>query len=238
MNEVILMKLRKSNNLETKNQSMKELGRTRLDRMLAGAVLAAGLMLTGPKPAKANTVEVMAGNKNTTMDLKASADVTDKLNVLIRARPSIDYTGAISSFALLDLNIKLVGGLDAIGEVQAFDGKVVPRFGAQYFTKKGDFSLYDAATIGLDAKPYLESDTVLRYVPVLHNDLKLLTQFENLSDVDKGGNIFSTQRIRLGLEWKGWGVGAAADLTELGHNPSSKDGTLSINAGGFVTKKF
>ncbi len=202
---------------------------TRLSRAFAGAVLAAGLMIA--KPAKADNVELMAGDKSATVDLKASADITNKLNVLIRARPSIDYTGAISSFALLDLNIKLVGGLDVIWEVQAFGGKAVPRAGAQFFGKKGDLSLYAAATIGLDSQPYLESDTVVRFVPELRNDMRLLTQIEGLSDFDKGGNIFSAQRLRLGAEWRGWGAGPAADLSETGHK-------FGWNAGGFISKRF
>ncbi len=210
----------------------------KLGRALVGAAFAAGLMLLTPKPAKADSIELMAGNKSATMDMKASADVTNKLNVLIRARPSVDYTRAISSFGLVDLNIKLVGGLDAMGEVQAFGGKVVPRTGAQYFIKTGDFSLYDSATIGLDSKPYLESDTVLRYVPVLRNNLRLLMQAEGLSDVDAGGNVFSTQRMRLGVESKGWGAGAAIDLTETGRNPSAHDGAFGWNAGGFMSKRF
>ena len=199
--------------------------------ILAGAVLAASLMMA--KPAKADSVEFMAGDKSATVDLKASADVTNKLNVFIRARPSADYSGAVSSFGLADLNIKLAGGLDAVGEVQAFGGKVIPRAGAQFFGKTGDISLFTAATIGLDSQPYIESDTVVRFTPGFFRTVRLLTQFENLTDCDKGGNIFSAQRLRLGLELNGWGAGAALDLSETGHKAD-----IVWNTGGFISKRF
>jgi hypothetical protein len=208
----------------------------KLGRMLVASALAAGLLL--PKPARADSIELMAGNKNATLDLKASADLTKKLGVFVRARPSVDYTGAISSFGVGDLILNLSGGLDALGEVQAFGGKVVPRAGAQYFAKTGPFSLYTAATIGFDSNPYLESLTVLRCAPALYRGLALLSQIENVSDLDTGGNVFSTQRIRLGVELKGWGAGAAVDLTETGNHPKPSDGTFGWNAGGFMSKRF
>jgi len=210
----------------------------KLGRMLAGSVLAAGLMLASPKPARADSIELMAGNKNTTLDLKASADLTKKLGLFIRARPSVDYAGNISSFGLADLTINLGGGLDAVGEVQLFGGRAVPRAGMQYFTKTGDFSLYTLATIGLDSRPYLESVTALRYAPVLYKNLRLLAQVEDVTDVSARGHDFSTQRMRLGVEWKGWGAGAAADLTETGNSPKPLDGTFGWNAGGFISKRF
>lgn len=217
---------------------MKKLGRTRLDRMLAGAVLAAGLMLTSPKPAKADSIELVAGHKSTVMDIKAAADITPKLGVFVRARPSIDYHGTMSSFGLADLCIKLHGGLDAVAEVQTTGGKAVPRAGGQYFFKSGPLGFFTAANIGMDAKPYIEWDSELGLSPTIRENLNILTRIENLSDFDTKGNIFSTQRMRLGIEWKGWGAGAAVDLTELGHAPKASDGTFAYNIGGFVSKRF
>jgi len=210
----------------------------KLGKALAGAVLAAGLMLSTPKAARADSIELMAGNKNATMDLKASANITKKLGVFIRARPSVDYAGKISAFGLADLTINLSGGLDAVGEVQLLGGKVVPRTGMQYFAKAKDFSLYTLATIGLDNNPYVESLMVLRYTPALSKTLRLLAQVENVTDVGSGGHDFSTQRMRLGVEWKGLGIGAAADLTEIGNSPKPRDGTFGWNVGGFISKKF
>jgi hypothetical protein len=205
---------------------------------VAGAVLAAGLMLGTPKAANADSIELMAGNKNTTMDLKASASIAERLGVFIRARPSVDYSGEISTFGLMDLSVGLGGGLDAVGEVQAAGGSVVPRAGLQYFIRTGDFSLYALGTAGLDAAPCLEALVALRYAPMLRGSLRLLAAAEDVTDARPAGHIFSTQRIRLGLEWKGWGAGAAADLTETGNRPDYDEGSFGYNAGGFLSKTF
>jgi hypothetical protein len=205
---------------------------------LAGAVLSAGLMLGTPGVAKADSVELMVGNKSATLDLKVSVPLTKKLSLFFRARPSVDYTGDTHAFGLADLSVNLHKGLDAVGELQVIGGKVIPRAGMQYFIKKRDFSTYALATTGLDAAPYVETLIALRYAPELRRNLQLLTQVENITDVSRAGHDFSTQRIRLGILWKGWGVGAAADLTESGNHPKPQDGTFGWNVGGFISKTF
>jgi len=206
--------------------------------MAAGAVLAAGLMLTLSKPARADSIELMAGNNKATMDLKASAPLTDRLGVFIRARPSVDYKGAIDSFALADLAINLKGGLDAVAEVQAFGGTAVPRAGIQHFVSKGAFSLYSLATIGTDKSPYLEMLASLEFSPAIYKALCLIAKAEAVTDTGSGGHVFSRQSPRLGLGLNGWAAGAAADLAEIGNHPKSGDGTFSWNVGGFIAKRF
>lgn len=224
-------------------QDAQKAGRARaavrkMGRAIAATVLAAGLMLGIPKPAQADSMELMAGNRAVVLDLKASADITKRLGVFVRARPSIDYDGNVAAFGLADLTLNLSGGLDAVGEVQLIGGRAVPRAGVQYFRKAGDFSLYALATIGLDSAPYLESLAVLRYNPELRKNLRLLAQIEDVTDANPGGHDFSVQRMRLGVEWRGWGIGAAADLTETGNSPKAADGTFGYNAGGFISRRF
>ncbi|MFH1520176.1 MAG: hypothetical protein ABID61_00880 [Candidatus Micrarchaeota archaeon] len=209
----------------------------KLAKAVAGAVLVSGLMLA-PKLAHADSIELMAGHNQTTIDLKASAEITKKLGVFMRARPSVDYDGNISSFGLVDLTINLTDGLDAVGEVQFVGGKVVPRAGVQHFIKTGDFSAYNLATLGMDSESYLELLTALKYCPALSQTLKLLAHVENVTDLDKTGHVWSTQRIRLGVLIDGWGFGPAVDLTETGNSPKTSDGTLGWNLGGFVSKTF
>ncbi|MCI0503803.1 hypothetical protein L0Y65_03765 [Candidatus Micrarchaeota archaeon] len=208
----------------------------RLGKILAGAALTAGLMLAGQ--ARADSIELMAGNRSATLDLKASATLSPRLGLFFRARPTVDYAGDFHAFGVGDLSINLAGGLDVVGEVQFVGGRAVPRAGLQFFTRRGDFSLYALATTGLDSAPYGEALIAIRYTPVLHQALRLLVQLENITDVSPAGHDFSTQRMRLGLERNGWGGGAACDLTEMGNRPSRADGTLGWNIGGFVSKTF
>jgi hypothetical protein len=213
-------------------------GRSVHRKLAAAAVLAAGLMLGSQKHVKADSIEVMAGNKNAVVDLKASAPLTDRLGAFIRARPSVDYKGALDSFALADLTINLKGGLDAVAEVQAFGGTAVPRAGVQHFVSRGAFSLYSLATIGTDKSPYLEMLASLEFSPAIYKALCLIAKAEVVTDTGSGGHVFSRQSPRLGLGLNGWSAGAAADLAEIGNHPKSGDGTFSWNVGGFIAKKF
>ena len=202
-------------------------------------LLVSSLMIATPRTARAaDSIELMAGNKSATADIRASADITKKFGLFLRARPSIDYGGKISDFGLADLTLSLTDGLDAVAEVQMINGQLIPRAGLQYFAKTRDFSLYSLATIGLDANPYLESLTVLKYAPAIYKTLKLLVQIENITDAGLSGHEFSTQRIRLGVSKNGWGTGVAVDLTEFGNNPKPADGTFGWNFGGFASKTF
>ncbi|MFH1785025.1 MAG: hypothetical protein ABH842_01220 [Candidatus Micrarchaeota archaeon] len=210
----------------------------KLAKVVTSAVLVSGLMLAAPKPAQANSIEFMAGHKSAVVDIKASAKITDELGLFFRVRPSMDYTGTISSFGLADLSIKLTDGLDAVGEIQLIGGTPIPRAGLQHFIKAGDFSAYNLATIGLDSKPYLELLTALSYSPALSETIELLTKIENVSDLDASGHIWSTQRVRVGISLDGFGFGAAVDLTETGNHANSSDDTFGWNLGGFVSKTF
>ncbi len=201
-------------------------------------LLIAGIMFT-PKPAKADSIEFMAGNKNAVVDLKAGADITKKLGFFLRARPSQDFaTGNISPFGLTDLTVNVTSGFDTVGELQFIGGSAVPRVGMQAYTGLGDFGLYNLTTVGMDSKSYVEFLTSLNYLPVISSGLKLLARVEDVSDVSRDGHLWSTQRLRLGLTIKEWGFGTATDLTETGNKPKLADGTFERNFGGFVSKTF
>ncbi|MDO8553869.1 MAG: hypothetical protein Q7S22_03625 [Candidatus Micrarchaeota archaeon] len=210
----------------------------RTGKIATSALLVAGLMLA-PKPAKADSLELASSTKSATIDIKASADLTKKLGVFIRARPSQDFkTGNINSFGLVDMTVNLRSNVDAVGELQFISGSTVPRAGVQGYTGLGDVNLYCITTVGLNTKPYVEVLTKLGYTPRISNNIKLLAQIEDVSDISRNGHLWSTQRLRLGLNLDTWGFGAATDLTEVGNKPKSADGSFSYAPGAFVLKTF
>jgi hypothetical protein len=73
----------------------------------------------------------------------------------------------------------------------------------------------------------------LKLTPAITQGLKLFTQLEAMTLAGTEGHRFSTQRARLGLDLKGYQLGAAADLTESGTGPE-----IGYNIGGFVQKEF
>lgn len=205
-------------------------------KYLAGAVLVAGLMLPGK--AKADSIEVMAGHKKTTTDIKVSAPVTDKIGLFGRLRPSADYTGTLDMFGLMDLWIKLAGPVDVVTELQVSGGQIIPRGGLQYFGAFGDFSVYTLLTFGLGEAKDIEHLTVLAYNPKLNELVGLLVRVENITNVTKDGNSYSLQRARLGATIGSFRIGGALDLLELGNSPKLGDGTFGWNAGGFGEVTF
>ncbi len=205
-------------------------------KYIAGAVLVAGLMLPGR--ASADSIEVMAGHRKTTTDIKASAPVTDKIGLFGRLRPSTDYKGNMDTFGLMDLWIRLSGPVDFVTEFQAAGGSITPRGGLQYFGAFGDFSVYTLLTFGLGEAKDIEHLTVLAYNPKVSELVGFIARAENITNVTKDGNSYSLQRIRLGSTIGKFKVGGALDLLELGNSPKLGDGTFGWNAGGFGEVTF
>lgn len=206
-------------------------------RAIAGTLLVASLMLPSVKT-HASSIELMAGHQSTTFDLKASAPLTEKLGMFIRARPSIDYNGDVSTFALADLTLNLTGSLDVVAEIQLLNGVPIPRAGLQYYFAEKDFSIYTLLTSGLDQAPYFESLVSLKYTPRLTDSLSLLLAVENVTDFTFSAHTFSTQRIRFGLSIDSWSIGPAVDLIEIGNSPNLQNGTFGWNLGGFISREF
>ncbi len=204
---------------------------------IGGAVLAAGLMLV-PGTARADSIEAMAGNKKTTLDIKATAQLTEKVGLYGRLRPSVDYTGTLDTFGLMDLYINMFGPVDFVVEGQLAGGQLTPRGGLQYFGKAGDFSLYTLLTFGLGEAKDIEHLTVLAYNPKFSTVFGLLVRAENITNFGKVGNNYTLQRLRLGLTADKFRVGGAMDLLELGNAPNLGDGTFGWNAGGFGEVTF
>jgi len=231
--------------MKTKMKIEKEVKKPKVWRRIAratkvfvsGALLVAGLVLF-PGTARADSIEVMAGNKKTTMDIKAGASLTDKVGLFTRLRPSTDYKGNMDTFGLMDLYINLFGPVDAVTEFQLAGGQVTPRGGLQYFGKLGDFSLYTMLTFGLGEAKDVEHLAVLAYNPKFNELFGLLVRAENLANFGKEGNNWTVQRLRLGLTADKFRVGGAVDLLELGNTPNLGDGTFGWNAGGFGEVTF
>ncbi|MBU0456685.1 MAG: hypothetical protein KKD75_00920 [Nanoarchaeota archaeon] len=206
----------------------------KLKKMVAGVAIATSMVCGASNIANASgSVEVMAGNENTTLDTKINASVAPRTNLFVRGRTSADYQGEVSYFGLADLSVNLVDGLDAVAEAQFIPGiGVVPRLGLQYFGKFGDFSVYGLATAGLSGENVdAEFLANLKYAPKLTDDLNLVLNLENVTNVGEQGHNFSVQRLRIGLGIDNYKFGVATDLTE-------SDGAVVQNMGGYAKINF
>lgn len=196
--------------------------------MMAGFILANALSIAS---ARANSVEVMSGQKSSTLDLKVSGKLVEKTELFIRSRTTTDYDNRTGHFLLADISYNLVSGLDAVVETQAA-AKVVPRAGVQYSHKIGELNLYgmiNGTTMdGANAELTLQQS----YAPVLSPRIGFFFGLEEVTNVGKE-HKYSLQRARVGVSIDDWQLGAAADAIEIGVNP-----TLDYNVGGFVKKNF
>ncbi|MFH0701519.1 MAG: hypothetical protein V2A62_03725 [Candidatus Woesearchaeota archaeon] len=184
------------------------------------------------------SIEVMAGDKSATLDVKVSGDLANKVGVFARARTSANYAQPkeVGYFTLVDITGELGGGFDAVGEVQFIQGVgPVPRFGFQYFGQVRGFSGYGLVSLKIGDNPNLELIAILKYQHPLTENLAVKVGVEHLTDLCSKGHEFSTQRIRIGLEIEGWHFGPAVDFTEAGQGEALQ---FDYNVGGFVRKEF
>jgi hypothetical protein len=182
-------------------------------------------------------VELMAGNKYTSVDVSVSRSFiqNSKLGFFHMNTLQADYTNKYNnSFVVLDMvtyevvkNLKIVGG--------AFYG--MPGFnttaGLQYnYVSKNLFFMF-APRINFTKDPSYDFITILQYKSDITERTKLFTRLKMLNLFDSGGHIKSYQWVRLGLEIKGTQFGLAADFDEYGPNPK-----VQYNIGLFLRREI
>lgn len=198
-----------------------------LKRTFIGLGLASALVCAAPSQSRAQSIELMAGNRSATLDLKVSAELAPRTNLFIRNRATISHDALVSEFGLVDLSYNLPCGLGAVAEAQLVPGaKAVPRLGMQYFRRSGDLSVYGLGTISLVGDPDGEILLNLRYTSRLTGKIKGVVDLENITNVGRSGHNFSTQRIRVGANLGKYELGLAADL-------SQSKGSRSYNIGAY-----
>ena len=182
-------------------------------------------------PTMKGSLEVMAGQESTTMDLKLIVPVEYDLGIFTRHRITPSYEdGSIGTFHLLNINYNIVDGLSVLAEVDAGSAiETHPRLGFQYGTKLGDVGLFSVAHIGITDNPDVTLIGNVVYHPELTDNLKLVADTEVISMLHDDGHKVSFFRPRLGVDYKGLEAGAACDFILKGNEPA-----FSYNCGGFL----
>ncbi|MBT4604121.1 hypothetical protein HOC01_00640 [archaeon] len=203
-----------------------------IKKMIIGVAIA-GLIGYGPVANAGGSAELMAGQKDTTLDVKVASELAPKTNLFIRDTTTVGYDNQVDHFGLVDLSYNLVGGLDVVVETQFIPGVgVIPRLGSQYFKEVDDLSVYALATAGLNGKEVDAEVLVnLTYVPKLSENLNLVLNAENVTNLGKDGHNFSTQFLRTGLSNGTYEAG-------LGLNLAEADGEFSGNLGEYMKANF
>jgi len=175
-----------------------------------------------------------------------TADAAASLEVLVSDKPKIDVTlyasidrfgifhrsRVLDNYSLTAVNYDIMG-IKVLAGVQASIDKLIPKLGVMYANKFGNLNLSSIMTVGYDENPNFTGTVNVCYKPNLTKNLNGIIGAELISSFNLDGHLFSTQRMRLGLEYEGNEVGLATDLVELGDGPK-----LSTNPGVFLKKTF
>jgi hypothetical protein len=182
-------------------------------------------------------VEVMAGNKYTSVDVTVAKSFTQnsRLGFFHINTLQADYINKQNNcFVVLDMltyevvkNFRIVGG--------AFYG--MPGFnttaGLQYnYVGKNVFLLF-APRVNITDVPSYDIITILQIERDLTEKTKFYTRLKLLNVFDAGGHIKSYQWFRLGLERKGTQFGLAANFDEYGPHPK-----VQYNLGLFIRREI
>ena len=188
---------------------------------------------TLPAYAENGSIEAFGGNANTTLDAKLSFPLTEKTGFFLRERVDAGYDASVGSFTLVDFVYTLPAGFTLLVEGQAYSHSgIVSRFGADYFSKAGNFKSYSAVTIKATEEPNAELTMRLTYSPKVSENLQLFSQIEAIGDMGLNGHQWSTERLRLGIERDAYRAGVGADLSQT---KTLLDG---YNVGVFIGKNF
>lgn len=215
----------------------------KLSLMLSGLLLGK-TVLTAQIP-----VEVFAGNRKATLDLmffkylKNSGEKNSRFLFFNRNRASVDYemttTTNLPQFGFTEAfsyNPAKLKGFAPVFVVQVFGSGVYPKAGFQYAYIKKEITIFTWLVSELRKSPNIDLFFLGRYTPALNAGMNLFSQLElvNAVPTSQQKNFAFTQRIRLGLKFRAFQFGLAADFSESGRTAF----TNTRNLGGFLRYEF
>ena len=161
-------------------------------------------------------------------------DEEQKWSLFSRSRATVDYEENTNLFVGAYLNYTTKSG---------FGGTLVGRIstlsaggdaGIHYFKVKDSFLIYALASIQLQSELAYSWFSILRFTPSLSDRWKLYSSLELFSNFRSDGHVASVQRVRIGLDQKGYQFGLAINLSGLGNDYGMTD----TNPGIFLRKQF
>lgn len=160
-------------------------------------------------------------------------DEKNKISLFSRARTTAEYNVQKTDLftgAYLNYTTKSGLGGTVLGRISSTNSGV--DIGVHYFKVTKSFMIYALPSININDELLYSWFFILRFTPKLKNDWKLYTSLELFSAFGQIGHLSSVQRIRLGLDRKGYQFGLAVNLNE------SRFSETDVNPGVFIRKKF
>ena len=203
-------------------------------------VLLAILLFVGL--AKAQSVEIYAGNRRTGIDImwfKKIKNAKEKPTAFLffsRNRASVNYHNAPTVFASTNaVSYNFKNGLGVVGVASLLYAGLTPKAGIQFYKQKKDFMFFGWLVADIQHKGNIDLFGMFRYQPKINTQLQVFNQLELFTIYNPTTSIWNlTQRIRLGVKCLNWAGGFMTDLNQIGKT----NFTTTENVGGFLRYEF
>ncbi|MEO0338898.1 MAG: hypothetical protein AAF242_06765 [Bacteroidota bacterium] len=183
----------------------------------------------------AQSFELMPGTERIFIDAQflKFLDQDYKVSLFSRARATAEYDEQNTDlFMGTYLNYTTKSGLGGslVGRISSTGSGV--DIGAHYFKAGKSFTIFALPSINIGDDLLYSWFSIMRFTPVLKDDWKWYTSLELFSAFGDIGHLSSVQRIRLGVDKKGYQFGLAINLRE------SRFADTDVNPGVFLRKAF
>ena len=189
-----------------------------------------------PANSSAQSLEIMPGHNRIFVDVQwlKPLDQKFRFSLFSRTRATIDYENQTDIFsgAYFNVTSKYGVGGSLVGKV-GLNGAGGDA-GVHYFKATDKITFFGLASVGLKRELELSWFSILRYTPSLGEKWKLYTSLELFTLFNSEGHTFSVQRIRVGVDRKGYQFGLGYNTSQAG---SSFVGVID-NFGPFIRKAF
>ncbi len=185
--------------------------------------------------ANAQSFELMPGTERVFMDVQYlnyfDGDNTVSLFSRTRATAKYDrHSTDVFTGAYLNYTTKSGFGTTVIGRISSSTSGV--DIGIHYFKATKSFMVYALPSINLNDELLYSWFSILRFTPKMGDHWKLYSSLELFFAFDEKGNLSSVQRMRLGVDKKGYQFGVAVNLN------NSRFSDADVNPGVFIRKQF
>ena len=179
--------------------------------------------------------ELMPGTERLFMDIQYLEPFSQgsRFSLFTRARATSTYDGEMTDVfagAYGNYTTKLGVGGTVVGRISGTGAGV--DVGVHFFKANKNWMVFALPAVQVSNDPLYSWFSIMRLTPSLSEKWRAYTSLELFSAFRSEGHLVSVQRIRLGVDRKGYQFGLGLNLRQF-----SRDNTDS-NPGVFVRKQF
>lgn len=184
----------------------------------------------------AQSLEIMPGTQRIFVDAQwlKTFDEARKWSVFSRSTGTVDYQENTSLFTGAYLSYTTSSGFGGTLNGTISSRGAGANAGVHFFKGNESLMVFALASVGLRSELSYSWFSILRYTPSLGDIWRLYSSLELFSGFGSEGHEISIQRVRAGLNWKGYQFGLAVDLSGTGSDYHSRQ----TNPGVFLRKQF